>query len=409
MRNEIKKIPSKFYYIWDYLEWGGAQVLFFGIMKEAKNLGEVLVILPEGSSSQLLKFLDNLGVSYKFFDAHSDMKTAATLKRKLERHYRKIRSEIILLNYLKNLDFKNSIIHTELAPWQSLFTLWRLTLKTEVFFTMHNSLSPSTTGWRFKLWQAKFRLLTRSKNFHLFTANNDTKESLRPFVTSEFFETIKVIYANINPDEINDALDSEINRSKMCERYKIPADKFKVFCVGQFIDRKGRWIFLEAARKSIEKNNDIVFVWISNYGASKEDLDKAASYGLGENFIFLTSEQVGGEHIDLFKLLRLADVFALPSFAEGLPISIIEAMALGIPTISTRINAIPEAIKHLETGWLIEPGDSESLKNAIRELKNDPKLREKLSKQGREYVLSKFDEKTVAKIAVESYVEAFQK
>ena len=76
--------------------------------------------------------------------------------------------------------------------------------------------------------------------------------------------------------------------------------------------------------------------------------------------MFLSSDQIGTEHVDLFKLLRLADVFALPSYVEGLPISIIEAMALGIPTISTNINAIPEAIKHLETGILIEAGNSRS-------------------------------------------------
>jgi glycosyltransferase involved in cell wall biosynthesis len=406
--NQIKKTPAKFYYIWDYLEWGGAQVLFFGIMKEAKRIGEVQVILPTGSSSQLLKFLENLGVKYKFFDAHTDTQIAPTLKRKLEKHYRKINSEFVLLKFLKNLDFRDSIIHTELAPWQSLFALWRLTQKTDVFVTMHNAL-PAVPKWRFKLWQAKFRLLTRSKNFHLFTANHDTKNSLKPLVSKRFFDTIKVIYANINPIEIDEALNAELNQSKLCARYKIPVEKFKVFCVGQFIDRKGRWVFLEAAKKLLEINNDIVFVWISNYAASAEDLEKANSYGLGENFIFLTSDQIGKEHIDLFKMLRLADVFALPSYLEGLPISIIEAMALGIPTISTRINAIPEAIKHLETGLLIEPGNSDLLKESIQKLKVDSDLREKLSKQGRDYVLEKFDQRKVAKIAVESYVEAFQK
>lgn len=408
MENHIEKLPAKFYYIWDYLEWGGAQVLFFGIMKEAKKLGEVVVILPDGSSPQLLKFLENLGVEYKFFDAHTDTQTAQTLKRKVEKHYRKINSELVLLKFLKKIDFKNSIIHTELAPWQSLFALWRLTRKTDVFVTMHNSL-PAVPKWRFKLWQAKFRLLTRSKNFHLFTANHDTKNSLKPLVSKRFYDSIKVIYANINPIEIDEALSVELNGARLCEQYNISSDKFKVFCVGQFIDRKGRWIFLEAAKRLLEINNDIVFVWISNYDANAEDLQKAESYGLGENFIFLTSDQIGKEHIDLFKLLRLADVFALPSYVEGLPISIIEAMALGIPTISTRINAIPEAIKHLETGLLIEPGDVENLKSAIQELKDDSSLREKLAKQGREFVLEKFDQRKVAKIAVASYVEALQK
>jgi glycosyltransferase involved in cell wall biosynthesis len=137
-------------------------------------------------------------------------------------------------------------------------------------------------------------------------------------------------------------------------------------------------------------------------------LEKAQSFGLGENFRFITSDQVGSEHIDLFKLMRLADVFALPSYLEGLPISIIEAMGLGIPTISTEINAIPEAIKHLQTGLLIDTGNSIALKDAIQKLKDNDELRENLSKNGREYALAKFSEKKVAKIAVESYIEAYQ-
>ncbi len=108
-------------------------------------------------------------------------------------------------------------------------------------------------------------------------------------------------------------------------------------------------------------------------------------------------------------MLRQADVFALPSFLEGLPISILEAMALGIPTVSTNINAIPEAIKHLETGLLIEPGNPDELKEAILLLKNDLVLREKLSIQGKKYVLENFDEAVVAKIAIERYINSLQK
>jgi len=273
--------------------------------------------------------------------------------------------------------------------------------------TMHNSL-PAVPKWRFLLWKLKFQILSRNKNFHLFTANQDTKESLRPFVPGKFLETVKVIYANINPVEIDEALIAEVNRAAYSKKYNLPKDKFFVFCVGQFIDRKGRWIFLEAAQMLLKDNSDIAFVWISNSKPSAVDLEKAQNYGLGENFRFITSDQVGSEHTDLFKLMRLADVFALPSYLEGLPISIIEAMGLGIPTISTKINAIPEAIKHLQTGLLIEAGNSVALKNAIQKLKDNDELRESLAKNGREYVLEKFNEKAVAKIAIETYIEAYQ-
>ncbi len=401
-------MPEKIIYIWHYLEWGGAQVLFFGLMKESKKISEVMAVMPSGSNEQLLKFLANLKVKCKFFDAHTDSKPAFSIKRKLERHWNKIYCEFFLLRYLAKFNLNKSVIHTELAPWQSMWALLWLCRKSPVFVTMHNSL-PAVNKWRFLLWKSKFQILSRIRNFYLFTANHDTKESLRPFVSSDFLETVKVIYANINPEEIKDAMSADINRADYLNKYDLPKDKFLVFCVGQFIDRKGRWIFLEAARKLLDVNQDIAFVWISNSKPTEKDLEKANSYGLGKNFRFLSSDQIGNEHIDLFKLLRLADVFALPSYLEGLPISIIEAMALGIPTVSTNINAIPEAIKHLETGWLIEPDNSEELKIAIQKLKDDPQLRDTLGRQGSEYALAKFDERRVAKIAVESYIEAYRR
>ncbi len=375
-------------------------------MKEAKKKGEVLALMPSGSNEQLQIFLDNLSVEYKFFNAHTDTKPAKTIKRKFERHWNKLYCEFVLIKCLKNLDFKDSVTHIELAPWQSFMAIFWLCSRTKVFITIHNSVLPIPKS-RYLLWHLKFRILALNKNFHLFTANEDAKRSLKSLVPKKFFENITVTYANVNPFEIKQAFDSELNREKLAEKYHLPADKFLVFCVGQFIDRKGRWIFLEAAEKLLKIRQDICFVWISNSKPNTEDLEKARNYQLNDNFIFITSDEIGKQHVDLFKLLRLAAVFVLPSYLEGLPISILEAMALGIPTVSTNINGIPEAIKHLETGYLIEPGSSDALMNAVLEIKNDERLREKLSKNGREYVLNKFNENAVAQIALERYSNSF--
>jgi glycosyltransferase involved in cell wall biosynthesis len=405
--NLTKTTPKKFYYLWQYVEWGGAQILLLGLMKEAKKFGEVQAVIPRGSNEQLLKFLGNLNITTKFFDGQTDIKPAYTLKRKLQRHWNKLYFEFNLISYLSKLDFRNSVIHTEFAPWQSMLMLLWLCRKAQVFVTMHNSL-PGNSIMRNAIWKIKFRILGRSKNFHLFTANKDTKNSLKPLVSQDFLNKVKVTYASINPWEIKEALRSELNRAEILRKYNLPENKFLVFCVGQFIDRKGRWIFLEAARQLSKNNNEFAFVWISNSKPSYEDLEKAESYNLGRNFVFITSDQVGTEHIDLFNLLRQADVFALASYLEGLPISILEAMALGIPTVSTNINSIPEAVKHLETGLLIEPGDTCGLKDAILLLKSDHSLREKLSIEGKKYVLKNFDETVVAKIVVKHYINSLQ-
>lgn len=406
--NSQESQTIRFFYVWNYIEWGGAQVYFFGLMKKAGEVGKVSAFLPVGSNEQLLKFLKNLKVPYEFFNGHTDLKPAYTIRRKIQRHWNKLYSEYILIKFLRKLNFENSVTHIELAPWQSFLAILWLCKKTKVFITVHNSVLP-VPKLRYLLWQLKFRLLSRQENFHIFTANRDAKESLKSLVSKEFFETITVTSANINPSEINEALRAEINRTELERRYNLPDNKFLVFCVGQFIDRKGRWIFLEAAQKLLERNKDIAFVWISNSKPDEVDLEKAKRFELGENFIFITSDQIGKEHIDLFKLLRLADIFTLPSFLEGLPISLLEAMALGIPSVSTAVNGIPEAIKHLETGYLIKPGSADELFRAVQELKDDKTLREKLSKNGREFVLENFNENIVAKIALERYLNALRK
>jgi glycosyltransferase involved in cell wall biosynthesis len=397
--------PKRVIYVWNYIEWGGAQIYFFALMKEVKKHCEVLVILPENSDKQLLTFLDNLDVKYDFFDAVSDNQPATTFKRKIQRHFNKVVCEYKTLKYLRKLDLSDSVVHIELAPWQSVTALSILAKRTKVFTTIHNN--PVTNNkFRELSWKIKFAILSKFKNFNIFTSNKYTKNALYKIAPEKFISKINVTYTAVNPLEIDEALAVIIDRNELVQKYKLPEKNTLVFVVGQFIDRKGRWVLLDAAKKITEIDNEIGFVWISNSKPSVEDLQKTENYGLGDNFRLITSDQVGKERIDLFKLMRMADIFALPSYIEGLPISLLEGMALGKPSISTNVYAIPEAVKHLETGILIEPGDSSALAEAILQLKNNKELSEKIGKSGREFVLKNFDEREAAKIAFQTYKES---
>jgi glycosyltransferase involved in cell wall biosynthesis len=402
------KQPKKIYYVWNYNDWGGAQIYFFALMNEAKKHCEVTVILPTGSNKQLINFLDNLKIKYEFFDAVGDNQPATTLNRKIQRHLNKVICEYKTLKYLRKLDLSESILHIELAPWQSLTALAILSSNTNVFTTMHNE--PGKVNiLRNIIWKTKFGILSKFKKFHIFASNNHTKNALYKFMPKAFVDNISVTYTAVNPAEIDEALTIEPNREELYDKFDLPQNKTLVFIVGQFIDRKGRWVLLDAAKKISSIDDSIAFVWISNSQPSNEDLNKVNDYNLVEKFRLITSDQVGKERTDLFKLMRMADIFALPSYVEGLPISLLEGMALGKPSISTNVYAIPEAVKNLETGILIEAGDSSALATAILTLKNDKILSEKLGKAGREFVLQNFDERTVAKIAWASYVEAINK
>lgn len=394
-------------YAWNYLDWGGAQIHLFALIREVKKKFDVLIVLPKDSDEQLMKFIRDLNVPYEFFESSLEMKPAGTFREKILQRLQKLKSDYRMLKKLEQFDLGESIVHTELTPWQSLSSLIWLCLRTRVFITMHNSL-PEVSKLRHLSWKLKLRTISHFNSFRAFASNHDSRNYYQDLYSAETFENIRVTYTSVDPKEVDEALNSNANSDELMVKYGLPNNKFLYFCVGQFIDRKGRWTFLEAAKELAANNTDVGFVWISNSRPSDEDLKIADSYGLGDKFIFITSDQVGDEHIDLFKLLSLADAFALVSFQEGLPISLLEAMALGIPSISTNVNAIPEAVIDRKTGLLIEAGDSNALTEAFQMLKDNDGLRNQLSKDGRAYVLEHFNDKAVAKIALESYKKALK-
>lgn len=392
-------------YAWNYLQWGGAQTYFLSLIRTVREEFEVVILLPEGSSEQLLKFIENEGVRYEFFSPSYDAERRTGVIGRLKARARKIRSEAALLRKLGGYDLANSIVHVELAPWYSLFALVWLCLRTRVFITMHNALD-TRNPLRKMLWRIRLRTISHFRTFNVFASNEHAKDYFRGLYSDDLFERITVTYTNVDASEIEAVEANRPERNEICGRYGLPSGRFLIFCVGQFIDRKGRWVFLDAARRVSERAKGVSFVWIANSPPSGDDLEKARSYGLEDDFIFLTSGEVGKDHIDLMRLLSIADAFALASYVEGLPISLLEAMALGVPSISTNVYAIPEAVVDRETGLLIEAGDAEALACAMVELKDDPALRHKLGASGREYVLDRFTDRRVGRIALERYLEA---
>ena len=93
----------------------------------------------------------------------------------------------------------------------------------------------------------------------------------------------------------------------------------------------------------------------------------------------------------LRELYAECDALALPSFAEGIPVVLMEAMAMEIPCVATWITGIPEIIRHEIDGLLAPPGDAEALARAIARLMDDPALRRRLGQQARLRILGKFD------------------
>ncbi|MGE3467216.1 MAG: glycosyltransferase family 4 protein [Pyrinomonadaceae bacterium] len=395
-------------FCWNYLEWGGAQIYFLGIMKLARKNWDVIVLLPRGSDKKLIGFLDAEGIRYEFLEIVALLGTATTFKDKLNRHFSHLRSWIEILRRLGPFDLQNSVLHIEVAPWHASWLLTVLSMRrANVFITLHNAL-PGVGALRGLIWRSKLALVSRLSGIHIFASNKDAKARLRGWVAERFWESIKVTYTTVNPDEIADAEKNSSDIHAIRDRFGLDPEKFTVLCVGQFIDRKGRWTYLDAASILARSPADIQFVWLTSSPVSDDDRVQVESYGLERSFHLLSAGSVGSTRRDILCFYRIADVFALPSFVEGLPIALLEAMAIGIPSISTNVYGIPEAVRHSETGLLIEPGDADHLAKAILCLRNDPELKAKLGQAGKAFVLEHFDERTASQIAIDAYEECFR-
>lgn len=392
---------------WNYVEWGGAQVYFLAIMKLAKEDWDIRVVLPANSLPDILGYLDQIGVAYEFIPVSSDARPAPTIKRKIERQFSRVRAQLHMYKHVRKYNLKESILHIELAPWQDWVFLTALAMRgANVFVTMHNFL-PRFPVWREAIWKARLQWVSRLPGFRIFASNHDTRNKLKGWVSETFRERVPVTYTCINPPEIDEVLSESINKAAIRREHGIEEGDFVVITVGQFVDRKGRWVLLDAAKEVVKADDRVSFVWVMPKLPEGDELSRVESHALGSKLRLVRSSDIGQSRHEILSFIRIADTFALPSYVEGLPIALLEAMALGIPSISTNVYAIPEALKHRETGLLIEPGDSEALASSILELKGSEETRRRLALAGREFVMENFDERVASRIAIDAYKECF--
>ena len=151
----------------------------------------------------------------------------------------------------------------------------------------------------------------------------------------------------------------------------IAPDARELVCVGRLCAQKGQLVLVEAFARLAAERPDARLV-LAGDGEMRADLERAiARLGLSERV------RITGwvDEAKVRELVLAARGFVLPSFAEGLPVSIMEAFALGRPVISTYVAGIPELVRPGENGWLVPAGNVDALALAMRELVDAPSER----------------------------------
>jgi colanic acid/amylovoran biosynthesis glycosyltransferase len=158
-----------------------------------------------------------------------------------------------------------------------------------------------------------------------------------------------------------------------------PTALTQLVCTGRMVPAKGHRILLEALAPLILEGAQISCTLIGD-GPERSSLEALSRHlNISEQVSFVGAL---AHQATLAEVAR-ADIFVLASFAEGLPVALMEAMALGVPCISTTIAAIPELIEDRENGLLVSPSNVAALSEALRTLTRNVDLRRKLGHEAR--------------------------
>jgi len=173
-------------------------------------------------------------------------------------------------------------------------------------------------------------------------------------------------------------------------RQVAPDARIEILCVGRLTPSKGQFILVRAVRELLNRSRN-VHLRIVGDGGDRIGLEQqVAALELSDNVTFEGPIPQDRMH----EYYATSDLFVLPSFAEGVPVVLMEAMAMGVPVVSTTVAGIPELIRHERDGLLVAPSDVAGLTEAIERLISDPGLRARFSASARDVVVSRYNLQT---------------
>lgn len=203
-------------------------------------------------------------------------------------------------------------------------------------------------------------------------------------------ERIRRVYYGIDPEPFERAAELAPRPSTTVrEEFGFAPGDVVFTCVARFAPQKAHDILLEAFARAREQDRTLRLLLVGEdpFGDGKE-----RAIALAERLGLIASGAVvfAGLRRDIAQLLAASDVFVMSSLWEGLGLVFLEAMASGLPVLSTRVSAVPEVVVEGETGLLVPPGEVAPLADAMVQLASDEPARRALGERGRARVRSVF-------------------
>ena len=268
--------------------------------------------------------------------------------------------------------------------------LLTLNFKSRVIFTVH--------GWGFRedrnivAQMAIFAVSWIAARFHhhTITINSSDYADARAFIPHA---NISLISLGIKPIEF---LTRDQSRAFFSQRLSLPHNTFLIGITAELTKNKGIPYLLRALHMNAQSPSPMhIHAIVMGEGTERANLEKQIKeFGL-ENHISLL-----GFIPDAKIYLKAFDAFVLPSVKEGLPYSLMEAMAAGLPVIATNVGGIPDLITHEVSGMIVPPKKSDTLHQHINTLYASNHVRERIGKQANEIITNNYSlERMIASTA----------
>jgi len=172
--------------------------------------------------------------------------------------------------------------------------------------------------------------------------------------------------------------------SRLRRQLGIREDQPLIAVVGRLIPGKGHRYFLAAAKQVLQARPEARFLVVGE-GPLRGKLEAMnVTLGIQHAVSFLGFRQ------DVAAFMQASDLIVLPSLEEGLPVVLLEALALARPVVATAVGGVPEVVKHEETGLLVPPRDADELARAMLYLLDHPDEGARMGRKGQEIVARDF-------------------
>jgi len=350
------------------------------LRQEIERLGIPVEILPDRRHSIL--------VPHKF------ILEIFRIRRELIRLVRKYQIDIIQTHLLQGLDFLVATLHF-------------LEKRPSIYWTIHN--------YNFMLQRddlPRFQWLLRPKRFayrllySLFTpwidgviaVSGEVKEAITQTIGPKIKHKTMVICNGVDLDRYQRPVNKQLIQKTLC----LAEDAQLMLVVAMLKEQKGHRYLIDAAAKVVPQFPDLYILLVGDGILMKELQAQTKALGLEKQILFL------GTREDIPDLLAGSDFFVLPSLWEGLPMSLIEAMAAGLPIIATEVSGSKQVMVPGVTGLLIPPGDSQKLAEAIVEILSHPQQATEMGRAAQQRVEDEYSASKQAREHIALYQQKHQ-